>query len=337
MPSKQTTSYAADIKYAFASIDQAKKASQEIGCVGHHTALSGKHYPCKSRSAFLKTLGIPEAEELVLKESNQETIDYAVLRWVDDTISVHAETNQGFKKVPVLWLTSERAFLVKDNREIRQADSDALIFPLISIKRDSIEKTQATARPIPGNLFKQKVDGVDYPINQFYIGKKIQQDKTNNFAKAASLRLHGPDENFPTPKNQRVVYKRYYVPLPVYYNMSYSINLRADYQSQLNQMMQPFMVYSNNINNFMIYSRNHKYEAFFDGYSTENNIDNLGEDEKKYEATIKLKVLGYITGDGVNAQIGDYSTTENPVKIRFPREHVIVGDLNEFGDGFFKE
>jgi hypothetical protein len=102
-------------------------------------------------------------------------------------------------------------------------------------------------------------------------------------------------------------------------------------------MMQPFMVYSNNINNFMIYSRNHKYEAFFESYSIENNIDNLGEDEKKYEATIKLRVLGYITGEGVNSEIGDYSTTENPVKIRFPREHVIVGDLNEFGDGFFKE
>ena len=337
MQNKQTTSYAADIKYAFASAEQAKKASQQIGCVGHHTALSGKHYPCKSRAEFLKTLGIPQAEELVLKESNQETIDYSVFTWVEETVGVHAETNQGFRKVPVLWLTSERSFLVKNNREIRQTESDSLIFPLISIKRDSMEKTPATSRPIPGNLFKQRTTGVDHPINQFYIGKKIQQDKTSNFAKAASLRLHGPDENFPTPKNQRVVYKRYYVPLPIYYNMTYSINLRADYQTQLNQMLQPFMVYSNNINNFYVYSRNHKYEAFFESYTINNNIDNLGEEEKRYEATIKLRVLGYITGDGVNSQIGSYSTTENQVKIRFPREQVILGDFNEFGDGFFKE
>lgn len=337
MPNKQTTSYAADIKYAFNSVEEAKKASQQIGCVGHHTSLSGVHYPCKSRTTFLKTLGIPQAEELVLKESNQETIDYALFTWVNETLGVHAETNEGFKKVPVLWLTSERAFLVKNNREIRQAESDSLIFPLISIKRDAMEKTQANARPIPGNLFKQKVKGVGYPINQFYIGKKIQQDKTSNFAKAASLRLHGPDENFPTPKNQRVVYKRYFVPLPIYYNMSYSINLRADYQSQLNQMLQPFMVYSNNINNFSIYSRNHRYEAFFESYTIDNNIDNLGEEEKRYEATVKIRVLGYITGEGVNSQIGNFSTTENLVKVRFPREHVIVGDLNEFGDGFFKE
>ena len=338
MPNKETTSYAADIKYAFASIEQAKKASQQIGCVGHHTALSGKHYPCKSRADFLKTLGIPKAEELVLKESNQETVDYAVFTWVEETLGVHAETNQGFKKVPVLWLTSERSFLVKNNKEIRQTDSDSLIFPLISIKRYSIEKTPATSRPIPGNLFKQKVNGVDYPINQFYIGKKIQQDKTNNFAKATNLRLHGDaGQNFPKPKNQRVVYKRYFVPLPIYYNMTYSINLRADYQTQLNQMLQPFLVYSNNINNFFIYSRNHRYEAFFETYTIDNNIDNLGEDEKRYEATVKIRVLGYVTGDGVNSQIGSFSTTENQVKIRFPREHVILGDLNEFGDGFFKD
>ena len=63
----------------------------------------------------------------------------------------------------------------------------------------------------------------------------------------------------------------------------------------------------------------------------------MGEEEKRYEATVKIRVLGYITGEGVNSQIGNFSTTENLVKVRFPREHVIVGDLNEFGDGFFKE
>ena len=334
---KQATDYIVEKKYAFASIEQAKSASFEVGCMGFHTSNNGKHYPCKSRTELLKLLNIPGSEQMVLKASNQETVDYAVLKWVDETLNVHSDTNDGFKKVPIIWLTAERSFLVKSSRELRQPDSDALIFPLISIKRDNMERTQANARPIPGNLFKQKVNGLDYSINQFYIGKKILQDKTNNFAKADSLRLHNPDKNFPTPKNQRVVYKRYYVPLPIYYNMTYSINLRADYQAQLNQMIQPFLTYSNNITNFMIYSRNHKYEAFFESITFEDNVDNLAEEEKKYEASVKVKVLGYIMGEGVNSNIGDYSTTENQVKVVFPREHVIIGDINEFGDGFFKE
>ena len=337
MPNKQMTSYAADIKYAFNNAAQAQKASQKIGCVGHHTAKDGNHYPCKSRAVFLKTLGIPQQEELILKESNQETVDYAVLRWVDETLNIQSDTNSGFKKVPVIWLTSERAHQVKANRELRQEDSDALVFPLISIKRDSMEKTDAGKRPIPGNVFRRKQNGVDREMNQFYIGKKVNQGKTRNFARAASLRLNDSDENFPVPKNQRVVYKRYYVPLPIYYNFNYSINLRADYQAQLNQMLQILAVYSNNINTFMIYSRNHRYEAFFDGITLEDNVSSLAEEEKKYEATIKLRVLGYITGRGANDDIGDYSVVENRVKIRFAREHVIVGDLNEAGDGFFKD
>jgi hypothetical protein len=333
MPSKQMSSYAVDIKYAFQSIQQAEKAAMQIGCVGSHTAQSGEHFPCKSRATFLKTLGVPQQEKLILKESSQETVDYAVLRWVDETLNIHSETNLGFKKVPVFWLTAERAA----QRDIRRETfSDALVFPLISIKRDSMEKAEAGKRPIPGNVFRKKQAGVGHEMNQFYIGKKINQDKTRNFARATSLRLNS-DANFPVPKNQRVVYKRYYVPLPVYYNFNYSINLRSDYQTQLNQMLQVLAVYSNNINTFMIYSRNHRYEAFFDGITLEDNIASLAEDEKKYEATIKLRVLGYITGRGVNDNIGDYSVIENRVKIRFPREHVIVGDLNEAGDGFFKD
>lgn len=337
MPNKQATSYAADVKYAFQSKKQAEKAAMQIGCTGHHTSKDGAHYPCKSRNKFLRTLGIPQQEELVLKESNQETIDYSVLRWVEDTLNIHTETNQGFKKVPILWLTSERAHQVKSSRELRQPDSDSLIFPLISIKRDTMERATAAQRPIPGNVFRKKQKGVDHEMNQFYIGKKINQDKTRNFARAASLRLNKPDENFPVPKNQRVVYKRYYVPLPIYYNFNYSIHLRADYQSQLNQMLQPFAVFSNNINTFMVYSRNHRYEAFFDGITLEDNISSLSEEEKKYEATVKLRVLGYITGRGVNDNIGDHSVVENQVKIRFPREQVIIGNLNDFGDGFFKD
>lgn len=334
---KQSTDYIVEKKYAFDSIEKAKSASFELGCLGFHTSNNGKHYPCKSRVELLQALKIPGFEEMILKPSNQETVDYAVLRWIDETLNIHSETNSGFKKVPIIWLTAERAHLVKSSRELRQPDSDALIFPLISIKRESMERAQAAARPIPGNLFKQRVNGLDFPINQFYVGKKIQQDKTNNFAKADSLRLHDPDKNFPTPKNQRIVYKRYYTPLPIYYNMTYSINLRADYQTQLNQMVQPFLTYSNNITNFMIYSRFHKYETFFDTISFEDNVDNLAEEEKRYEASVKIKVLGFVTGEGVNSEIGNYSMTENQVKVVFPREHVLIGDINEFGDGFFKE
>ena len=44
-----------------------------------------------------------------LKPSTFETIDSAVFDWVDNVLDLHATTNEGWKKVPVLWLTTERA------------------------------------------------------------------------------------------------------------------------------------------------------------------------------------------------------------------------------------
>ena len=56
----------------------------------------------------------------------------------------------------------------------------------------------------------------------------------------------------------------------------------------------------------------------------------LGEEEKKYETTIKVKVLGNIVGAGKNQETPSVVVRENQVQIRFPREHVIVGDINEY-------
>ena len=71
----------------------------------------------------------------------------------------------------------------------------------------------------------------------------------------------------------------------------------------------------------------------------ENNIASLGEEEKKYETTIKIKVLGFIVSADKNQETPNAVIRENQVQVRFPREHVILGDINEFGikDGEEKE
>jgi hypothetical protein len=322
-------------KYEYVSIQEAADASIELGCVGYQKLPNGNYIPCKSISVLKRTVGIPKIEKPVFKSSNFETIDYSVYNWVENILGAYATTNEGFKKAPVVWLTNERAYQIKNNKELRQLDSDSLVFPLISIKRESTEKAKMNQRPIPGNLFKNRLVGRSY-ANPYYLSKSINQDKTKNFANATSLRLNG-QLNFPTPPNQRVVYKKYWVPLPIYYNLAYSINLRADYQQQINELIQPFAVYTNNINTFLIYSEYHKYEAFIDdSLNTSDNIDSLGEEEKRYEATINLRVLGFVSDKGVNTEDQKVTVTENLVKVRFPREHVIMGDLNENGDGFYR-
>lgn len=340
MQSKPEWSDPSITEYEYVSFQAAAEAAMHLGCTGYYGLPNGKFIPCKDISTLKRSVGIPPVEKIVLHTSNFETIDYSVYNWVNNIINASTKTNEGFQKVPVLWLTSERSYQIKSNVERRQLTTDSLEFPLISIKRESAEKAKANQRPIPGNLFKTQYMGRAYKANPYFIGQKINQHKTKNFANSTSLRLNG-QLNFPTPHNQRIVYKRYWAPMPIYYNLSYSINIRTDYQQQMNEVLQPFAVYTDNINTFIIYSENHKYEAFIDdSLNLTDNLDNLGEEEKRYEATIKMRVLGFVTGKGVNEDSQKVSVRENLVKIRFPRERVIVGDMynyrHENEEGFYR-
>jgi len=259
-----------------------------------------------------------------LKLSTFETIDGAFLDWLDNTMNIHSATNDGWKKVPIIWLTAERAFQIKNNKEIRNAESDSLVFPLISVERKNIVKTEVNKRPIPAHLFPVG----DYRKGAITISRKMNQNKTRNFARADAVGLKA-QPNFPR-KNEKVVYQTISIPFPVYYDITYEINLRADYQQQMNEMMQPFMVYAGGINQFAIKKDEYTYEAFINtNISILNNLSSLAEKEKKYETSIGVKVLGYVIGADKNQDGPKITLREGPVQLRFQRERIVVGDINE--------
>ena len=49
----------------------------------------------------------------------------------------------------------------------------------------------------------------------------------------------------------------------------------------------------------------------------------------KYESSINIKVLGYLIGDGKNQKQPRVVRRENPVQVRFLRERVMVGDIDD--------
>jgi hypothetical protein len=105
----------------------------------------------------------------------------------------------------------------------------------------------------------------------------------------------------------------------------------------MNDMVQAFASFSNNINQFMISDSGHSYEAFLEtNYGLTDNISNLGNNEKVYEAKIAVKVIGYIMGAGPNQKGPQVARKENFVEVRFPREQVILGDINEFSDDGYR-
>jgi hypothetical protein len=91
---------------------------------------------------------------------------------------------------------------------------------------------------------------------------------------------------------------------------------------------------------FRIEQEGHKFEAFIDGSLTNNsNVSNLGMAQRNYETLIKIKVLGYLVGDGDNQERPNIVERENAVEVKIPRENVIFGNIQDFLDnsGFYKE
>ena len=78
------------------------------------------------------------SKEYPLKPSTIETIDMAIYNLINDGFDLHTNTNIGFRKVPVLWMSPERAVNSKD-KDIRDSVGK-LKLPLISVDRTGFNK-----------------------------------------------------------------------------------------------------------------------------------------------------------------------------------------------------
>ena len=248
-------------------------------------------------------------------KSDLEDVDFAVYKFVDETINAQTKTNKGFKKTPVIWSGSERAYNIKDD-EVNRDSSGMIILPVISIERTSVKKDDKS-RTIP----YAKVDPAsDLKGGFLKINKVIQQEKTRNFANADAFRRRGQ-------KNSKIVYETLTIPIPIYVTMGYKIILRTEYQEQMNDIVTPFIRITNAHKRIILENNSNQYEGFFEEeYSMSNNISSYGSDERKYETSIGLNVFGYLIGDTKNQKQPRVVRRENAVQIRFARERIVMQD-----------
>ena len=276
-------------------------------------------------------------KQKTLSPSTLETIDFALYNWLNEKLDIYTDSNEGRRKVPIIWITAERAFQVKNDKELREIDSQSIIYPAMVVERNSVSKTTADQRVIPGNIFPQ----MDRKRGAFPLYRRVVKDKTQNFQNAHAKRYtNQTQETFKLPfESNEVVYETLYTGYPVFLNMNYTIKIRTIYIQQLNEILLPFQRFTGGINQFLVEYENHKYEAFIeDDYSISSNASNLGAEEKKFDAEIKIKVLGYITADGINQDTPFVISRESPAKIRFTRERSMLGEKNPNNDdGFFRQ
>ena len=277
-----------------------------------------------------------ENKNYTLSPSTIETIDTAIYNLINDEFNLHTDTNSGFRKVPVLWMSPERAVNSK-NKDIRDSVGK-LKLPLISVDRTSFNKDPQFKGGWQANVFPDTDGPRGYKKHQRLVSREIAQAPSRKFASSKSGQFNG-QQNYPV-ENKKVVYIETYAPIPVWVTVNYSVTLRTDYQQQMNDLMTPFATKTGLINALFAEYDGHRYETFIEGnLTTSNNTANLGEDERMFETKVDLKVLGYLLGDGENEEAPKVTTRETIVEVKLVRERSIVGDTKpwESDDDSFRE
>ena len=170
------------------------------------------------------------------------------------------------------------------------------------------------------------------------VARRIQQKKTSEFNNADQVRNSPSTEGGTGPKfirrtdKRKVVYETISIPPIVYVDVTYKVVLRTEYQQQMNELMQVFATRPGTINSLLFKRDAHRYEAFVEGNFTQgNNIAAMDNEERKFETSIDIKVLGYLIGEGANDERPKYAIRENAVEIKIRRERTVFGDIPEYG------
>lgn len=267
----------------------------------------------------------PRTFSLPLSPSKLETIDFAVYDWLNERINVHLVTHEGYKKVPIIWTSAERAFQIKNNKDLRD-NSGRLILPLISI-----ERTNTT----PAANFRGKYQASMPSKFDYYNGsgvisidKLIQQAKSTDFANVDAFKQAQQfNDKF---KNKKIVYEIISAPIPVHVKCSYTISLKSYYIEQMNNMITQFIAVNGQSRIFSIRRDGHSYELMYpnDSVATmNNNAKNMQNNERVYVTDIKFDVLGYIFSDSDSNDAPNIIIRETVVEFKMPRESVIINSL----------
>ena len=286
--------------------------------------------------------GVKNAKENIkieeIEPSNLETIDYAFYDFIDTTMRIKATTNEKWKEIKIIWSTAERAFLSKDDRDVRDPDG-TLILPLISIERTSIQKSLSRK----GSYYGLSDINIDDPnrFGRITLARKIVENKTNNFAVADNRKKFGDvtrtparQSYYPIKENNKVVYETLSIPLPVSVVLNYQVTVQADYIQQMNEILAPFITLGSSINSFSIKRDGHKYEAFLQSdLAQQNNFSNMTADTRILKSVLNFEVIGYLIGESPNGERPKIIKKQNFVEVKLGREQVIFGDIPSYGDG----
>lgn len=261
--------------------------------------------------------------EVVLSKSDLELMDAAFFEWVDDDLNIFTNTQNGWKKVPVVFSTPERSWMSKAIKEMHD-NMHTLQYPIISVSRTNTTRPkQKNATLVGSYLGNTEFSG------SLTIYKKLNAEKTQDRANMDSLRQKGVI-NYPRVKTKRPIYDIYSIPQPTFIINTYTVSIITNFQQQMNDILTPFLKYAKNTHGFKILKDGHSYEVFLnESINNSSNIEDINEEERKFEQTLTFELYGYLMHGESNDKGPTVVITQNRPELVFKAEYIYTGSLED--------
>jgi len=198
-------------------------------------------------------------------------------------------------------------------------DNGAITYPIIYVFRTSVKKDPNMRTSYYANLYPEK----DEKGGTITYSKRIKQDKTSNFVDAL---IHRAGPNFIRKKHKKTVYQLISAPIPISIEANYKITIKTDKLQHMNTIHSSFVKDGNNNEVFVIKANNgNKYETWLSEYELKTD-DFYKEEERVFETSLNVKVLGYIYNAEDNEEKPQVVIRENVVDVKIPREKNMLGE-----------
>jgi len=261
--------------------------------------------------------------ETVFTPSNLENIDSALFEWVDEYLNIFCQSEEGWRKVPVIFSSPERAWMSKALKDLHD-NKHTLKYPIISVSRKNINRPKQKNAALPGSyLGNTELSG------SLTIFKKLNSGKTADRANMDSLRSKGVI-NFPKKKTNRPIYDIYKIPFPTFVILNYEISIRTNFQEQMNEIISPFLKHGKNTHGFKLLKEGHSYECFIgEGMNNSSNQDNIDAEERRFEYTFTMDMYGYLMHGESNDKGPTVVVTQNRPEVVIKTEFIYTGSLED--------
>ena len=221
-----------------------------------------------------------------------QDLDEAVFYYFQNVIKPFVIQNGTRREVPVIYGAPERWKSFQRDGYYRDK-SDAIMLPIIVIKRDTITKDRSVANKLDSN--QPNLYGTwskSYGASNFY-------------------------DNFSLLNNRKPVESYHVVAQPDYVTLEYSCLIQTYYMSQLNKIIEACEYASDS---YWGNPERYKFRAFIDSFATATELI-MGQD-RLVKGTFNIRLRGYIIPDVIQKDLNAMKKYSSKAKVTISTETV---------------